>query len=227
MDPSTPTPRGRIEDVGMLNLLSARTPEDFDGITGIEDVGCILVPEHLATAFVARVPMEDVGTIAAIPQDGKVVLVTGQATYTGEALENGDPEALLVVAGQLRITTPVTRVGFRGLHIIGQAIAPRGSESALASAISHVSGQISFYPEGARMFTGHESVGREFLEYLPKPTPFLISGHFTFEDDVTAELLREKVSEISLSGHLEAPRRLVPLIQFLTTDKSGNITARD
>ena len=72
-----------------------------------------------------------------------------------------------------------------------------------------------------------DPVGREFLEYLTKPTPFLISGNFIFEDDVTVELLREKVSEISLSGNLEAPRHLVPLVQFLTTEKSGNISARD
>jgi hypothetical protein len=40
---------------------------------------------------------------------------------------------------------------------------------------------------------------------------------------VPAELLREKVEEITLVGELVAPRALVGVLQLLTTEKTGTI----
>jgi len=219
-------PRGHIENMGVLNLLSAKTAADFEGITHIENVGCILVPEHLA-ADAARIPMENVGVVATVPADGKVSLICGQATFSGEALAQGDPETLLVVAGQLHITTKVEKVGYRGLHIMGQAMAPRGSETALSAAITHLSGQLQYYPEGARMFTSDDSIGREFLAFLPGPIPFMVTGRLTIDNDVTVDQLRPKVSEILNTGQILAPRSLIPLLQFLAVENTGEIKARD
>lgn len=218
--------KGHIENMGVLNLLSAKTADDFDGISHIENVGCILIPEHLTTAFM-KLSMENVGSVVPVPQDGKVNVVAGQARFTGEALAQGDPDTMLVVAGQMVITTVVTSVGFRGLHIAGQLLAPVGSEAALLSGIGNLTGQAVYYKPGARMFMGHEKLGREFLELIDEPIALMITGHLEFEDDVTPDLLRAKISEIALCGHLEVPRHLLAMAQLLTTDKSGQISARD
>ena len=42
-----------------------------------------------------------------------------------------------------------------------------------------------------------------------------------------AELLRQKVDEITLVGRLIAPRELVGVLQLLTTEKVGEITVAD
>ena len=223
--PSAPI-RGRIQNMGVLNLLSAKSAADFEGITKIENVGCVMVPESLAAAA-ARIPMENVGVVASVPDGGKVSLICGQATFTGEALAEGDSETLLVVAGQLFITTPVFKVGYRGLHIMGQILAPRGSEGSLAAAITHLSGQARYFPVGARMFTGEHTISREFLEFIDTPIPLMITGEVEFTADVTVDLLRAKVSEIALTGEIKAPRALIPLLQFLAVENTGEIDATD
>lgn len=218
--------QGHIEDMGVLNLLSAKTPEDLAGIRSIEDVGCILIPEHLGTALTSRVSIENVGTIVPVPQDGKVNVIAGQGRFTGEALAQGDPDTLLVVAGQLLITSVVEKVGFRGIFVAGQILAPLGSDVALTSAITGLMGQAFYYRAGARIFMGHERLGREFFELVEEPIALMIVGHLEIADDVTPELFKAKVSEIAVCGNLEVPRTLHALAQFLTQEKAGEISVR-
>jgi hypothetical protein len=54
----------------------------------------------------------------------------------------------------------------------------------------------------------------------------MVTGHLEIDDDVTTEQLKAKVSEIALCGHLEVPRHLYALAQFLTQEKAGHISAR-
>jgi hypothetical protein len=42
---------------------------------------------------------------------------------------------------------------------------------------------------------------------------------------VPADLLKEKISQILLAGNLQAPQELLPLVQVLTVEKAGNISA--
>lgn len=217
--------KGHIENMGVLNLLAAKTPEDLEGISTIENVGCILIPEHLSTALV-KLSIENVGAIVPVPQDGKVTVIAGQGRFTGEAMAKGDPDALLIVAGQLFISSVVESVGFRGIHVAGQVLAPAGSETALSPAITNLMGQVFYYKAGVRLFMGHERIGKEFLGFLEAPTAIMVTGHLEIDDDVTTEQLKAKVSEIALCGHLEVPRHLYALAQFLTLEKAGHISAR-
>src|SRR6187402_3090268 len=97
---------GHIMDVGMLDLTSAKTPEDLQYIRSIQDVGAILIPEHLA-AVLAGVQMQDVGAIIPIPSGDHVDVITGQTKLTGESLAAGDPETVLAIIGQVVVTTRV------------------------------------------------------------------------------------------------------------------------
>ena len=53
---------GHIHNVDFLDLSSAKTPDDLQGITRITNVDCVLIPEHLMTAL-TRIPMENVDTV--------------------------------------------------------------------------------------------------------------------------------------------------------------------
>lgn len=217
--------KGRIREMGILDLRAAKTPEDLREITSIEEVGVVLIPEHLAVAL-AGIPMHEVGTIAAIPVGANIQAQIGQIYLTGEALAAGDPETILVVVGQLWIKTLVTQVSYKEVRVIGQAIAPRGSEAGFGAKLS-VQGQIIYIPAEARLMMGDETWSRAFLELLPKPTPFVIMGNLTVAADVTVELLQNKVPEIVLMGHIGAPAVLVPLLQVLTIEKMGDISANE
>jgi hypothetical protein len=81
----TPLPlAGHIRNVGMLDLRSAKTPEDLNGITAISKVGCILAPKDLATRL-AQIPMAEVGAVIPIPSGENIKCPIGQIWLTGQA----------------------------------------------------------------------------------------------------------------------------------------------
>jgi len=218
----TSIPGGEIREMGILNLLAAKTADDLQGIRSISQIGVILIPEHLAVDLM-KVPMHEVGTIAAIPVSDAIHLQVGQFSVPGEALAAGDPEKILVVVGQFFITSAVTTVGWKGIHATGQIIATRGSESVLMAKLMHIQGQIIYCPANPRVIMGTESYGSEFLELLDEPVPLVIMGSLTIEQDVSVGLMKSKISEIMLMGELRVSRTLLPLAQLLTKDKMGEI----
>ena len=220
-----PRRAGVIHNMGLLDLRSAKTADELKAITGLENIGCVVVPDHLTTAL-ASIPMENVGTIIPLPEGENIKLHVGQTRMTGEALAAGNAEDILFIAGQLFLTTPVTQVGYKEIRVNGQIFAVRGSETALGSKIGQMTGQVFYLPAKMRSIMGDESVGKAFLDLLPEPTALVVMGELTFEDDVPAELLQSKIVEIVLMGEIHAPQALIPLVQFLTVEKMGEINAK-
>jgi len=159
-------------------------------------------------------------------QDVKVS--TGQLRAGGEVLANptGGPDDILVVAGQLIVTGPVPKVGYRRIVVAGQVLAPRDSQPVLGP-VAIVKGQLIWYTGQPRFFVGRERFGRSFFELLDQPLALALVGRFEIDPDVPPELLREKVEEITLVGKLIAPRQLVGVLQLLTTEKAGEITVAE
>jgi hypothetical protein len=214
---------GDIRAVGVLDLLHV-TPEDLERTTSIGDVGTVLVRESMAGRLSA-IPMHKVGSVVAVPDGGRLVTNMGVVKLPGEALAaSGHEDEVLLVVGPLVITTPVERVAYRRLVVVGVLVAPKGSEAALASVA--LTGVSTFYSLGAapRTVIGEESWSREFFEELPEPVTLVVVGAVTVEPGVTRDLLREKVSSIALVGTLRAPKELVPILQVLSPDKVGEIS---
>lgn len=217
---------GCIHDVGMLNLCYAKTKEDLANIHKIYDVGLVLVPEHLAGCL-GGLSISDVGAIVPVPIDGKVNCMTGQVRISADMLASGDPDTILVIAGQAFITGDLQSVGFKEIRIVGQMFAPRSCETAITAKMTQLTGQNFFLPSNAKIFQGDESIGKDYLELLDGQVSFVVMGSLTVEPDVTRELLKEKVTEIVLMGNLNGPADLVPLLQVLTTEKMGTISATE
>src|SRR5215216_7005158 len=136
---------GAISNVGVLDLTGMKSTGELAGIGSISRVGIVLVPETLMSGLLA-VPMEKVGATVPVPTGENVKLVTGQMKTTGEALADlGREEDVLVVAGQLLVSTPVERVGYSEMIVAGQVYAPEGSEGALTTGISRLTGQVFYY----------------------------------------------------------------------------------
>ncbi|MFN8494225.1 MAG: hypothetical protein U0350_41890 [Caldilineaceae bacterium] len=307
-EPNNNTQDRDIKNVGVLDLTSMKA-EELTNITAIKNVGTILVPESLAGKL-ASIMTANVGLIVPIPDGGNVKphVMMGTVQMSGEALANptGEGKHVLVVMGPLIITTPVSKVGYEQLIVVGPVVAPKGSETALGGSLTKLQGQMIFYTPGAevkvhdgqvklsgktlanasgnpedvlivegqvfimspvqkvgykqilvtgqlfapresqdelepylsisgqviwcsgvpRLFTGSdERFAAAFFEFLKEPITLIINGIAIIEADVTAELLRAKVTEIVLNGMLEGPKQLIPILQALTVEKNGMISA--
>ena len=216
-----------IVNVGMLDLTTMTSEDDLAGIEQIRNVGLILVTEQLAHVL-ARIPQRNVGSTLAVPAGEKVKVIVGNIKMPGEALASptGEEETL-VVAGMLHVTSPIERVGYRRLIVAGLLLAPLGSEAALGAGLTRLTGNVVYYPGDARVFTGEDHFRREFFEYIETPITLVLSGSFSIDDDVPPELLRQKVGNLVVAGKLVAPRALIPLLQFLVTEKAGAIGPAD
>jgi hypothetical protein len=192
-------------------------------------MGLVLAPQGSESALGAGLTRVT-GAVDYYPYvEGQQVKVsTGQLRASGETLANpaGGPDDILVVAGQLIVTGPVAKVGYRRIVVAGQMLAPRDSQPVLGPA-TIVKGQLIWYTGQPRFFVGKERFGRSFFELLDQPLTLALLGRFEIDADVPAELLREKIEEITLVGKLIAPRQLVGVLQVLTTEKVGEIAVAE
>jgi hypothetical protein len=158
-----------------------------------------------------------------------VRLFTGQVRLSGATLANPDGGAddLLIAAGQVIVTGPVSTVGYAEVYVTGQLVAPAASRDVLAARL-RVQGQAAWYRGGEPWVVYEDTtIGPDFLRLLPGPVSLVVLGDLTIADGVTEAALREKVTDVALLGDVVAPADLVPLIQVLAPDALGTIRAAD
>ena len=216
---------GQISKLGVLDLTSLQSVEELHGITSIEKVGVILIPEQFVAAL-HTIPMQEVGGIMPIPKDLKIRVYTGQIRLTGDALAAGPEDTTLVIVGQCVICAPVTAIGYRDIRICGQILIPEGGEAVIQAKLSQLIGQTYAYPPGdVRMMVGEQAEwDAAFLSALPAPTTFVMIGsQLTVAKDITTALLVEKVRRLICVGcQLKAPQTVLPHIKALAPDHTGS-----
>jgi hypothetical protein len=113
---------------------------------------------------------------------------------------------MLVIAGQLILTSPVKKVGYADLVVLGQVIAPSGSETALGAGLNRLSGQVVYYPyvEGASVRTYSSSTvsGEALANSGGQPTDILLA---TSQLVVTSPIQRLGYQHLVGVGHLVVP----------------------
>jgi len=114
-----------IQNLGVLDLTGMKSADELSSIARIENVGVILVSESLLGGL-NSIPMKNVGATVPIPEGENVRVMTGNVRLSGEALANpavsGDT---LVVAGVMHVTTPIEKVAYKRLIVVGVVIAQR------------------------------------------------------------------------------------------------------
>lgn len=219
---SAPDRAGReIRNVALLDLTGAEAATALDGVTRISNVATILAPESLL-ARLSSIPMENVAATVPVPEGTRTRVFSGQITLGGDALAGSDADhhEVLVAAGQLILTSPVTRVGYTDLILLGQVIAPTGSETALGAVSRRLSGQVLYYPyvEGAtvRPLLAGTISGEALANIAGQPTDILLSvGNLV----VTSPARRLGYQHVAVTGNVVVPKdtdseilsRLIPL----------------
>jgi hypothetical protein len=213
--------------VGMLIITG---PVTGDLPSRISVIGSVLAPRGSESVLGSRLAGGTGGVSYYRYVEGQDVrMLTGQVTLSGASLANlnGQPDDMLVTAGQVVVTSPVTAMGYRQVYVTGQFVAPAASRDLLEPAMQ-VQGQIGWYRSGEPRVVYDDTVlGPDFFRLLDQPVSLVLLGDLTIAPGVTERALREKVSDIVLLGDLTAPAELVPVLQVLAADAYGTIRAGD
>jgi hypothetical protein len=158
-----------------------------------------------------------------------VRVLSGAQRLSGSALANasGQETDILLVAGPLIVTSPIERLGYQHLVVLGTFLVPPGSDDALLGRVTAIGGGIITYTAPPKIFSGNNEFSGAFFEYLDDPITLVLDGNSTFDEDVTAEVMKPKVAGIVINGNVMAPRSVVPLIQALALAQHGNIRSID
>jgi hypothetical protein len=118
------------------------SPDQLAGISRIEDVAVVVVPQSLAGAY-AAISVSDVAGTIYVPDGSNVRVHTGSMVVGGDGI--GGADDVLVVIGMLVITSPVTGPVPQRIYVIGSVLAPRGSEPVLGPALAGGTGGVNYY----------------------------------------------------------------------------------
>jgi hypothetical protein len=214
---------GAAEDVlvvvGMLVITSPVTGGVLPRRVSV--VGSVLAPRGSEQAL-GPVLGGGVGSVTyyrhAEGQDIRVL--TGQVKLSGAMLANpaGQSDDILLAAGQVVVTGPVTSVGFAQVVVAGQLIAPAAGRDVLEPRVQ-AQGQVAWYQsDDPRLIFEDMRVGPDFFRLLDHPVSLVLLGDLS---------IAPKVTDIILFGDIIAPAELVPVLQVLAADAFGAIRADD
>lgn len=219
---------GDPEDVLVVTgLLIITSPVSGSLPSLIHVTGGVLVPRGSETQ-IGRV-LQGTGAVTQYrwTADQEIVMMGGQLRTGGASLANpsGSPDDLLILAGQVVVTVPVSEVGYRQIIAAGQTALPAAARGLLEPRVVS-QGQLGWYA-GAdpRVFTEDTTLTAGFFTLLPEPVSLVTFGDLVIGDDVTGDQLRASVAELIAFGDITAPADLVPSLQVLATDVHGTIRA--
>ncbi len=222
---------GAADDVlVVIGMLIISSPVTGPVPKRIHVIGSVLAP-HGSEQALGQALAGGAGSVTYYPyaEGQQVKVLSGQVRLSPAVLANpaGQPDDILVVAGQVVVTGEVTAVGYRTVIIAGQLAAPAASRDVLEPAIQ-TQGQAIWY-EGAspRIYNGDARLGPDFLRLLDAPTALVVLGDLIIEAGVAEQALREKLTGISVFGDVIAPAGLVGVVQVLAADVFGEIMVSD
>ncbi|MHB0877124.1 MAG: hypothetical protein ACYC5O_13895 [Anaerolineae bacterium] len=207
------------------------TPVTKVGYREIRFTGQMVAPRGSETALGAKIT-QMTGQVVYYPWLGEQVelrTITGDESLSGQFFEYLPGPIVLMAVGDITfeesVTVELLRSKVQAMVLVGDIFVPRELLPAVQALSSERAGDIIAYPKGARFLTGEETIGSEYLEYLPDASALVMAGKITLTADVTADLLKQKVREIVLGGMLVAPRATLGLLRALMTTKSGVLRA--
>jgi hypothetical protein len=158
-----------------------------------------------------------------------VRLLIGQVQLTGAALANhdGEPNDILIAAGQVIIIGEVGPIGYRQVFVVGQILAPAAAQRELETRVD-AQGQTLWYRSGdPRIFYTDVELGPDYFRLLDHPISLVVLGDLTLGAGVTIDLMRPNLADLVVLGDVRAPAEAVPAVQVLATAVLGQIRVVD
>jgi hypothetical protein len=209
--------------------LVVTSPISRIGFADLIVLGEVIAPSGSETALGAGLSRLS-GDLVYYPYvEGAALRVVGSQTSSGDALANvnGQPTDILLVTGQLVVTSPIQRLGYQQITAVGHLVVPASTEQEVIGHMASLKGQLVTYTAPPRVFHGKDHFSAGFFELLGEPITLVLEGRFSFDDDVAPELLRRSLGGIVLNGKIRAPRKLLPMLQVLCIAREGKIESLD
>lgn len=191
----------------------------------ISVVGMVLMPKG-SESFGGRLTHLIGGARTYQYEEGlQVRSVAGDATLSAAMIanENGNPHDVLLASGEVLIDEPVESVGYQSVIVSGELIAPRDSRERFGSKLE-LAGEAHWYRgNNPRVVAGDETYDADFLSLVDEPLSLIVTGHLTFAEDVTNELIKKAVADIVLTGAITVPPAGQAAVRLLNREGGGAI----
>jgi hypothetical protein len=222
---------GATDDVlVVIGMLLITSPVTGPVPQHIYVIGSVLAPRG-SEQILGPVLSGGTGSVAyyryADGQDIKVL--SGQVKLSAAMLANtaGQPDDILIVAGQVVVSGEITTVGYRQVVAAGQFVGPAAGRDVIEPRLE-AQGQVAWYPGAeARVFYDDTHLGPEFFRLLEHPINVVALDSLTIDAGVTEEALRDKVNSLIAFDSVVAPKELVGVVQVIATDLFGGVQAAD
>lgn len=110
---------------------------------------------------------------------------------------------------------------------LGMIIAPEELMSKISAKVTKNLGTIVPYRKGWRLYSGHTMINKAMLEALEEPLEFIQTGHLEFHEDVTPELVKEKIKAFHNYGHVQATEAIYGVLTSRCLENYGHISNGD
>lgn len=210
---------GPISSLALLDLRTMKRVEELKHITSISSVDVILLSDNFQGTL-ASIPMSSVDSIISLSENSRVNHMSGTFKLDGKFLENNDADVLLIT-GEMFITTPPKKIGYKNLIVTGNLFMPRGSENIVTPYLVQSSGQVIAYsPTQSKIFIGNENFDSNFFESLNHSISLVLIGNFKIDRGVSTKLFGEKVLDVICIGVLKVQNKeMVSLLNVLIADR--------
>jgi hypothetical protein len=112
----------------------------------------------------------------------------------------------------------------KGIRNLGMMIVPEELMSKVSAKVTKNLGTIVPYKKGWRLYSGHTKINAAMLEALDEPLEFLQTGHLEFEDDVTPELVKDKIKAFHNYGHVQATEATYGVLMAKCLENYGMVS---
>jgi hypothetical protein len=221
-------PEGAEETLVIIGQL-VLTSLVADAAREVVVIGQVLAPTGSETGL-GKALRRMTGQVAYYPYTpGSRVVILHGGEMAGEALphlgvQEGDTALML---GDLILTSNPPLDGYKGLVVMGNVLVPHGGEGPLYGRVLPQGGRIIGYDPPIRVFDGNHRIGAAFFEMLDEPITLVLDGNIIIEDDVTPDMVRQKVRALVMDGNMKAPRAALGALQAVALSLDGNFSSND
>ncbi len=193
-----------IGNVGILDIRHA-SRESIDSIERVGNVGRLLYSRESADALtrITRV-MGNLGSTLEASADAEVH--QGQTEFTRDYFSNRESPLQLIALGRVVVSKDLSsqeiESGLSDLWITGNLICPDHLLGAVASKTRHLAGKTITYSEDDRLAIGNVTMDENFLQAAENDTKLAVVGNLHMPDVVPGELLKQKLTRLSVTGKL-------------------------
>ncbi|MGZ3805845.1 MAG: hypothetical protein ACXVB4_16625 [Pseudobdellovibrionaceae bacterium] len=212
-------------NVGVLDIRD--TSENvFEDSFMIGNIGVILYSKKTAP-FLKHVHAGNIGT--SIECEDDVQMVQGKSILGSETLGSLKSPLQLVVIGKLIVKDDVSSEalerGLGFLQVTGKIVCPSDLLPTLQSKAKSLIGKIETYPSGYRLVEKSLRFDKEQLLAIQPGSKLAVFGDVSFDKEIPAKVLKERLAGLFVRGNLSVPENLVDTIQsILFPHGTGNIS---